>query len=143
MQYPALVLDAVSGAAPWKAQDLLEIAFSCNPAVLRRVSELIARCREIDSEPPPAMGPVAEASGGVTSGGAASSASPSRPEKTYRHLPLSLDNGTLFRLLPHLMCPGTMVTLRPAVIVAVIAVVTESALSARARAFLVEVRGKV
>ena len=62
----------------------------------------------------------------------------------FRYLPLSLDDGTLFRLLPHLMCPGTMVTLRPAVIVAAIALVTGSApLAPRARSFLASVKGKV
>ena len=104
----------------------------CSPAVLRRVSGLIAACRVVDAAPPLT----------AAEGGGAGDAPP--PEAAYRHLPLALDDGTLFRLLPHLMCPGTMVTLRPAVIMAVIAVVTESApLAPRARTFLADVRGKV
>ena len=133
---PALADGVVAGRSP-----TLPLYANCRPAILRRVSELIAGCRVVTS-----LRAAREATAAARVGGAASSeaAPPPSGPLVFRRLPLSLDDGTLFRLLPHLMCPGTMVTLRPAVIVAIISVVTGSAvLAPRARTFLASVWGKV
>ncbi len=134
-QFPALVLDATE---TWKAQELLEITHSCNPAILARVSRLMAGLRVVDAPPPSVTKPLT-----AEEAAAAADDSSAVVSRAFRYLPLALPNNELFNLLPHLMCPGTMVSLRPGVIFAAIAVVTGCApLLQRALTFLGCVRGK-
>lgn len=107
---------ATAIATPTRAQEILEIAHSCNAATLANISALMT---------------------GLTVLSSASLAPPGQ-----RFLPLALDNEMLFQTLPHLMFPGTMVTRRPAVIFATIAVITNNiVLKERAAAYLESVRG--
>jgi hypothetical protein len=55
-------------------------------------------------------------------------------------IPLSTNN--LFTVLPHLMCAGTMFSIRPAAILAILAVYTGSVLKQEADQFLNKVKGK-
>jgi len=154
----------------WKAQELLEITYSCGPAVLARVSRLMA-CIRVQVKPPIGVAacsslcgdhsgscamdsdhkePTGSVVGSVDRESNTKGCGNPNPTDTdtnkcpvLRYLPLALSDYDLFALLPHLMCPGVMVTLRPAVIFACVAIVTHSEpLADRARAFLKQVRGK-
>lgn len=106
-QFPAIVCDIGTGVTkPTRAQEILEIAHSCNAQTLAKISALMTGLHTVSTT-------------------------------TQRYLPLSLDDETLFSTLPHLMFPGTIVTRRPAIIFAVIAVLTHNAiLEERALRFL-------
>lgn len=63
--------------------------------------------------------------------------------KDLIYLPLNVDNSDLFRLLPHLICPGTEFSLRPAAIIALLAMRSNNAfLCKRAEEYLESIRGK-
>lgn len=59
------------------------------------------------------------------------------------YVPLNVPNHTLFKFLGHLMCPGTMLSLRPACVIAMLAYHSNNQLLMnRAKQFLNENRGK-
>ncbi|KAJ3038808.1 hypothetical protein HDV00_000296 [Rhizophlyctis rosea] len=113
--FPALVAGPTK--EDWKAQELLEITYSCNSKVLSRVSHLISELQVLDSPP--------DAS----------------PPDTY--IPLAMKNTDLFSHLYHIMCPGLSVSLRPAFLIACVAYMTgHTVLAPRAQTFLTRIRGK-
>jgi len=130
---PVLVLDAKT---TWKAQELLEVVRSCSPAVLARVSGLMAGlwC----AQPAPAAGAAPSGADGAIGEPALA---PVPAGEAY--LPLALPDADLFGFLPHLMCRGTTVTTRGAAIFAAVAILSRNAfLKDRATAFLASVRGR-
>lgn len=92
--------------------DLLEVARSCHPTALARVNRLLTNLRVVESNP------------------------------GCEYLPLALNDADFWGYLPHLMASGTSFSLRPSVILAMVAIRTQSFLAERAGAFLARVRGK-
>ena len=92
--------------------ELLEISRSCAPAVIARVGKILCGLRIVTDS------------------------------KGSAGLPLDMDSYSLFKVLPHLMCPGTMFSLRPAALLAILAVISSSILKEKALQFLVSIRGK-
>lgn len=95
--------------------ELLEISRSCSPKVVSKVSCLLTGLRVVTSGSVPAI-----------------------------YLPLSLGAKDLFAALPHLMCPGTMFSRRPAALLAILTAISGHAnpLFDKAVAFLASIRGK-
>lgn len=94
-------------------KEIMELSRSCHPCVLTKVSRLLTGLVTVQSKNLP-----------------------------DRWLPSSMPADELFKCLPHLICPGTLYSLRPAAILAVIAVVTESILQFQAEIFLENSKGK-
>lgn len=93
-------------------KEIMEVCRSCNPGVLRNVSKMLTSLQMIQKEPVPEV-----------------------------YVPSQLAPRQLFETLPHLLCPGTVYSLRPAAILAAIVVVTESMLYYPAEEFLFDVKG--
>lgn len=145
-RFPAYVCDVTE---QWKAQDLMEIAHSCSPNVVARVARMLASLRTIDTAPGHSKTAAAGAAAGAAAAAGAVATAADGDEKEEAagsdvpYLPVALRDYTLFKLLPHLLCPGSLVTLRPAVIFAAVAASSHVApLEERARAFMRSVRGK-
>lgn len=134
--YPCLVPDAKEN---FTAQELLDVVHSCAPKVLARVSRLIAGLRKVDGVTPGA------ASGGsaAPARGPGHEAKPNAADPKRPFLPLGLPDDELFSLLPHLLAPGTTVSLRGSAIFAAIALTSGNRhLATRATAFLASIRGR-
>ncbi|KAJ3283393.1 hypothetical protein HK104_010406 [Borealophlyctis nickersoniae] len=113
-QYPALVAGA--SRETWKAQDFLEITYSCNTKVLSRVSHLIGELQVLDTRPA------------------------TEPDA---FVPLALSDEELFGHIPHLLVAGVTVSRRPAMLMACVAMLVQHALLApRAERYLSSIRGK-
>lgn len=116
-QVPALVLEATN---LYTAKEIQEIGQNCNPMILKRISELMTGLKvvhEVDKLP--------------------------HDEEIPMYVPLSLPAHRIFSLLPHLMAPGAIFTKRPAVIMAMIAVITHNTiLEGMATEFLTKEKGK-
>ena len=112
---PRLVLEA---PRPIPRAELLELSRSCHRGVLAKVGELLTGLRVVPD---------------------ASEATPGQPGVPA--LPLSMAAKDLFAMLPHLMCPGTMFSSRPAAVLAVLAVFTGSVLREQAAELLASIRG--
>ncbi len=61
---------------------------------------------------------------------------------TMTLIPLSMNARSLFELLPHLVCPGTLFTMKPAAIMAILAYLSGGILKDHAEAFLNAWKGK-
>ncbi|XP_037046682.1 uncharacterized protein LOC119081690 [Bradysia coprophila] len=94
---------------------LFEIGLSCAPVAVQTVLQLLTGLR-------------------VTA------QMPSR-QCNVPYLPVNLQSNLKFKLLPHLMCPGTMFSLRLSAIMAAIAKISRSILRDDATRFLNEIRG--
>lgn len=92
-------------------QDLLEVGRSCHPTALAHINRLLTNLRVVETDP------------GCT------------------YLPLALADHDFWNYLPHLMVEGTAFSLRPAVVLALVAIRTQSFLAERARAFLARIKG--
>uniref|UniRef100_A0A914CQ15 RING-type domain-containing protein n=1 Tax=Acrobeloides nanus TaxID=290746 RepID=A0A914CQ15_9BILA len=115
-QFPAFVIDTDEKYTP---KEMLEIARSCMPSVLAKISSLMNNLRIMDA--------------------------PSDDKETtdITYLPVAISNKNLFSYLPHLMAEGTVFSLRPSAIMAIIAVFTGNVLlKERALEFLNSIKGK-
>lgn len=95
---------------------LFEIGLSCAPCAVQSVLQLLTGLR-ITSHLP-------------------------NKDCNLTYIPVSLPSNLKFKLLPHLMCPGTMFSLRLSAIMASIAKISGSILRDDATQFLNEIRGK-
>lgn len=91
---------------------LMEISRSCAPSVIKNVSTMLTGLRIVHGGPLPRS-----------------------------HIPLSLPDKLLFALLPHLACHGTVFSLRPAALLAIISATSKNILSDRAQAYLEQIKG--
>jgi hypothetical protein len=106
---PALVLDTARLYSP---QELLELSRSCNPKVLAMAVDMMSSLRVVDREDElPKTGDELDSKG--------------RP-LPLKYVPLSLSNRYLFSVLPHLMAPGSNFSIRPSVIMAIVAYITNN-----------------
>jgi hypothetical protein len=158
-QYPALALPLAASIRPTLAaneeqdrskpftttKELLEIARSCDAVTLSRVTTLLTHVTVVHGGKKKKVAAEAEESKMEMDAQAETATTTDEEEENDQSamLPLALDNRDLFQLLPHLLCPGTRFSLRPAVIVATLAVLADVALlKDRAVAFLQESKGK-
>ncbi|AUV58968.1 ariadne-like ring finger protein [Bandra megavirus] len=123
---PALVLDTSRHYLP---QEILELSRSCNAKVLAVVVDMLSALRIVDNvdELPKTLDEID---------------SKGRPS-AIKYIPISLSNRYLFSVLPHLIAPGTNFSLRPSLIMATIAYLTNNViLSTRAKEHLEYHKGK-
>nr|URM61849.1 ariadne-like ring finger protein [Mimivirus sp.] len=123
---PALVLDTSRHYLP---QEILELSRSCNTKVLAMVVDMLSALRIVDNidELPKTLDEID---------------SKGRPS-AIKYVPLSLSNRYLFSVLPHLIAPGTNFSLRPSIIMATVAYLTNNViLSTRAKEHLEYHKGK-
>ncbi|AGC01590.1 vWFA domain-containing protein [Acanthamoeba polyphaga moumouvirus] len=106
---PALVLDTSRYYLP---QEILELSRSCNAKVLSNIVDMLSSLRLVEKEEDlPKMSDEMDNKG--------------RP-MPIKYVPLSLPNRYLFSVLPHLMAPGSNFSMRPSLILATIAYLTNN-----------------
>lgn len=94
--------------------DIMDVSRSCNTTVLERITSILTGLRIIHEGPLP-----------------------------KKYIPMAFGNFDLFSTLPHLICTGIMYTMRPAIIMAAVAVYTNCAvLKERAETFLSDSKGR-
>uniref|UniRef100_A0A6G6AAA4 VWFa domain-containing protein n=1 Tax=Borely moumouvirus TaxID=2712067 RepID=A0A6G6AAA4_9VIRU len=122
----ALVLDTSRFYLP---QEVLELSRSCNAKVLSTIVDMLSSLRVIEKEEDlPKMSDEIDSKG--------------RP-MPIKYIPLSLSNRYLFSVLPHLMAPGSNFSMRPSVILATVAYLTNNViLKDRAAQHLEYLKGK-
>lgn len=100
--------------AKLQRSDVLEISRSCHPAIVRKVATLLTGLRIVPKA------------------------------QSTTTLPYNMKDEDLFACLPHLMCPGTMMSRRPAALLAIIAASssTDSPLFAKANNYLASIKGR-
>lgn len=102
-------------AVPMSRKLLFEIGRSCAPPAVQSVLKLLTGLRVTNKLP---------------------------LSSRIKHLPVNMEPTVTFRLLPHLMCNGTMFTMRMSVVVAAIAKLAGSILKDDAEKYLMESKGK-
>lgn len=123
---PAFVLETTKYYLP---QEILEISRSSNSYAFSIVVDLMSHLRIIDKEEE-----LPKTLDDVDNKGR---------QLPIKYIPLSLPDRYLFSILPHLMAPGCIFSLRPSVIIAAIAyMVNHVVLKERAERYLVSVKGK-
>lgn len=107
---PALVLDTTRFYLP---QEILELSRTCNAKVLSTVVDMLSSIRLIEKEEdlPKTNEQELDSKG--------------RPIP-LKYIPLSLPNKYLFSILPHLIAPGSNFSLRPSMILATVAYITNN-----------------
>ena len=124
---PALVLDTARYYLP---QEILELSRSCNAKVLALVVDMMSSLRVVDREEDLPK----------TSDDEINHKGQPIPIK---YIPLSLSNRYLFNILPHLVAPGSNFSLRPSLIMATVAYITNNViLKKRAQEHLEFHKGK-
>ncbi len=124
---PALVFDSPIKFAP---ERMLHLAKSCGPKILSLIVEMLSNLRLVETEEElPKYDPTYLNKKGL-------------PEPV-KYIPLSISNKYLFNILPHLMAPGSFLSLRSSILMAAISYVTSNVyLKDRAREHLEHHKGK-
>jgi len=114
------------------AKELLEIARACDAKTMARITSLLTHLTLVS--------PLEES---VNHNNNNSSTKTAPTTSAMARLPLALSDRDLFELLPHLMCPGTRFSLRPAIIIAALAYLADiKLLKVQAARFLQASKGK-
>jgi len=114
IKLPALI--RVPGLEDMNRKDVLEISRSCSPSSFQKVLEMLSGIKVYSGDPE------------------------GLPEM---YVPLGMKTRKIFGLLPHLMCPGTLFSTRPALIGAAIAYLSgNEILVDRAKKFLLNYKGR-
>ncbi|AGF85732.1 hypothetical protein QJ854_gp050 [Moumouvirus goulette] len=106
---PALVLDTSRYYLP---QEILELSRSCNAKVLATVVDMLSSIRVVEKEEDlPKISDEIDRKGNPM---------------PIKYIPLSLPNRYLFSVLPHLIAPGSNFSMRPSLILATVAYLTNN-----------------